>query len=160
NVDYLQIKEEMVEERARIDQEADLIRSYSVNGFGIFNWDVWKRSGRILVDASVNFDDSVDKDIHQISIYLINEKERMLVKYTSETLDRFSFDPAKENRLIAILPGNRVATFMPSDFKEINDLARSGQLNDGDQYTFEMKTEPDLVISSMEDIQQLLNEMG
>ncbi|MEM6723424.1 MAG: hypothetical protein AAF598_05255, partial [Bacteroidota bacterium] len=160
NASYQQIKEEMIEERARLDQEADLLRSYSVNGFGIFNWDIWKRNGRVIVNASVNFDQDLDQDIHQVTIYLINDQEKTLVKYTPKNLDKFSFDPAQTNRMIAILPGNRVATFMPNDFEEINELARSGQLSDGDEYTFEMKTEADLVISSIEDIQQLLNELG
>lgn len=139
-------------EEARLKSEADLIRSFSVKSFGIYNWDMqYKNPDVIRVAANFEFDKPVDTDINKVDVYMIIGDGRAVIRYPQYDWERFSFKPGDENKLIAVLPGNKVAVFTDSDFKKI-DVSR---IQDGQGYTFRLKT-IDKKISSLNDLDKVL----
>ena len=143
NANYEKMKTTRIEEEERIAQEADLVRTFRVSNFGIFNWDVWKAPNRKRCLASFDFGQETDKYINKISVFLVTGSQRSVVRYYPNTFDKFSFDPNDDNLLIAVLPGNKVAYFKAEDFKNI-DLT---MLEENKTYTFRMKIEADAVAS-------------
>jgi hypothetical protein len=143
NANYEKMKQTKIEEEARIAQEADLVRTFQVSNFGIFNWDIWKRPNRRKCLASFDFGQETDKLINNISVFLVTGSQRSVVRYNKGTFDKFSFDPKDDNLLIAVLPGNKVAYFKAEDFKNI-DLSTLGEQT---TYVFKMKIEADAVAS-------------
>jgi hypothetical protein len=143
NEEYKRLKEARVQEETRLSSEADLLRTFAVNNFGIHNWDIWKRPNRKKCLASFDFGQEADKYINKISVFLVTGANRSVVRYTPSDFSKFSFDPSQSNLLIAVLPGNKVAYFKPEDFKNI-DLT---MLSEQQTYTFKMTVEADAVVS-------------
>jgi len=152
---YQKLKTMRIEEEERIEQEADLLRTFRVSNFGIFNWDIWKRPNRKKCLASFDFGQDTDKFINKISVFLVTGSQRSVVRYRPNTFDKFSFDPNDDNLLIAVLPGNRVAYFKSEDFKNIDlDL-----LLEQKSYTFNMKIEENAV-ASVDDLASIIERLS
>lgn len=155
NANYEKLKTTRIEEEERIAQEADLVRTFKVSNFGIFNWDIWKRPNRKKCLASFDFGQETDKYINKISVFLVTGSQRSVVRYQPKDFDRFSFDPNDDNLLIAILPGNKVAYFKAEDFKNI-DLTTLGEQK---TYTFRMKIEENAV-ASLDDLASIIERLS
>lgn len=147
---YNDIKEKQKAERERLAKQANLMRSFAISDFGIYNWDVWHRPGRINCHATPKFDElaKLDNDINKgISYFLVTQSERSVVRYSAHDLSKFSFDPSKDNVLIAVLPEGKVAVFSAYNFKEL-DLVRINSnktaLLQMATYTYEINSLDDL----------------
>ncbi|HNG88916.1 MAG TPA: T9SS type A sorting domain-containing protein, partial [Saprospiraceae bacterium] len=66
----------------------------------------------------------------------------------------FSYLPAQDNRMVAVLPGNRIATFSQDDFEDQRQLIAEAK---GGRYVFKMKVDAKPVGSQDELQQRLLN---
>ncbi|MEM7105466.1 MAG: hypothetical protein AAF502_20180 [Bacteroidota bacterium] len=156
---YMKAKEAMKVERERIEQEAELLREFQIADFGIFNWDIWKMPKRIAVKAEFDFDEAIDTDMNKISVFLVSGDNRSVIRYTPKNFNMFSFDPNEENRMLAILPGNKVVVFSKEDFKKLNiESIRKGAAN-GQSFKFEMKDSGE-VISSMDQLRHVIDKLG
>ncbi|MCH2042723.1 MAG: hypothetical protein MK212_01165 [Saprospiraceae bacterium] len=152
---YEELKAFNEDKRARFQRQADFVRSYKVAGFGIYNWDIWKEAGRINVPALL-----ATKDMSNIAeelgiltdVYLICGGRKALVRYTEESLNRFSFDPTDDNIMMAVLPSNKVAVFTISDFKQMGGFSA---LKDKKQLHFNLETIAQTV-SSVEDLHKII----
>jgi hypothetical protein len=152
---YQKMKTARIDEEQRIEQEADLMRTFRVSNFGIFNWDIWKRPNRRKCLANFDFGQETDKYINNISVFLVTGSQRSVVRYYKNDFDRFSFDPNDDNLLIAVLPGNKVAYFKAEDFKNI-DLTMLGEQK---TYTFKMKIEENAV-ASVDDLASIIERLS
>lgn len=134
------------EEEDRKKAEANLIRSFSINNFGIYNHDrLWNTKGVMQFAASFKAGDEVIKDA---KIFLVTGNGKSLVEYKNYEWKNFRFDPKDTNRLLAVLSGNKVATFSSEQFKEVEFWENKSS------YTFEMTVEDD--ITSLEDVSEIL----
>ena len=120
--EYNKIKAEQLAERKRLDMQADIQRNFSINGFGIYNWDVWHNPDRTKCIAKPQFDELAKVDINNtnISYFLVSKGRKAVVKYSNETLAKFSFNPSDNNSLLAVLPEGKVAIFSAYDFKQLD----------------------------------------
>lgn len=153
---YRQKYKERVEAEQRANFQADILRSYSINSFGIFNWDRYmKQPGVLAVKANFDFDQTISSSA-DIMVYLITDDNKSLVKFPRSDWSKFSFIPDSDNLLVAILPGNKVAVFTPDDFETINtnDLANQ----DFPSYTFKMRT-IDKKIENPEDFMNIMKNV-
>ena len=150
---YAKIKEARKEEETRLAQEANFLRSFKIEQFGVFNWDVWKKPERMLVNASFDFGQDIS-DLNQIMVFLITADKRSVVRYSPQDFGKFSFDPNDNNEMVAILPNNKMAVFSRENFKKINIDALRSQ-GESPQYTFKMTVE-DQEIQSMNDLNQVM----
>ena len=115
-------KKESIEQAAKQALlEADFLRSYTIQQFGIYNWDcIHRQPERMAIQASFSFDDPSIVAGKGITAYLITGSNRSLVRYEYENWNHFSFDPQQQNKLILILPGNRIALFSEEQFSHLD----------------------------------------
>ncbi|MCH2045761.1 MAG: hypothetical protein MK212_16710, partial [Saprospiraceae bacterium] len=140
---------EINKEKARQEEEINVLRSFAIDGFGIYNWDrLIKRPEVIALKADFDFGQSVD--YNNITVFLICN-ENTVFKFPSMSWDKFSFDPSMQNRLMAVLPENKVAFLDAQDFEKLD----MEQLKRDKKYKFKMKIQ-DQAIASIEDLEEML----
>ena len=93
-------------------------RSISIKGFGTYNWDICHQADRIQIDAQVEIENGMN--LKYASIFLLTPEDNCIVKYETEDLNHFSYNPSKNNCLIAIMPDNSVYSCMRNEFNEVN----------------------------------------
>jgi hypothetical protein len=124
-----------IEEFARKDVEMKLKRSFAIQSFGIYNWDrFYKDESETMVRCEATF--NLSTEYNDIAVFLITGAEKnAVIQYTKETFEKFSFNTAYYNKLVAILPNNEIAIFENEDFKKL-DIAK---IKTAKKYQFEMK---------------------
>lgn len=152
---YKKTKKQQAAERTRLAQQADLLRTFGVNDFGIKNWDVWHNKQRVRCTAKPQFDElaDVNLDISQdMDYFLVTKNQRSVVRYDAHALNKFSFDPEEKNALIAVLPEGKVAVLSAQDFKKIN----TSNLNEKKKVVMEMATQS-YQIKGLEDLDKAID---
>lgn len=155
NEEYKVLKEARIEEEKRLDGEADLLRSFRVSNFGVFNWDIWKNPNRQRCVASFDFGQNTNQYINKVSIFLVTGTQRSVVRYHPSEFEKFSFDPNDDNMLIAVLPGNKVAYFSKEDFKNVDIALLKSQKT----YTFKMNVQEEAV-ASVDDLHSIIEKLS
>lgn len=153
--EYNKVKTAQADERARLSLQADLSRSFSVAGFGTYNWDIWHNPGRTICRPKPKFDvlANVDTDVNKISYFLVMGERNAVVRYSPKTLSKFSFNASDENALLAVLPEGKIAIFSAKDFKGL-DLA---QLRKNKTVLMEMATET-MTVASLDNLDEVLDK--
>jgi len=127
-------------EKNRLERENIFLRSFALKGGGVYNYDrQFKVENTLPLIADFKFDIPVDFDLAQIKIFLITGDNDVVIKYPKEDWAKFSFNPNYNNKLMAILPGDKVATFGIKEFNKINitDLDKNKAI----PYIFTLKIE-------------------
>lgn len=144
------------QERQRQQMQAELVRTFSIQQFGIYNWDlIMKMPERQEIMADFEFDakEMTDNMFAEVDkVFLIMPEQNSVIPYVKSdhagpgTWGQFAFSPAMQNKILAILPGGKAAVFDEVDFAN----ARIGE-----RHTFKMRTLP-TTIQSSEDLKSLL----
>lgn len=138
------------------ERQARLVRNFEVQEFGIYNWDkIIKMQEPMQIMASFEFKDSglEEDELAQIDrVFLVVPDENIVVPYVKgarwgSSWENFIFSPSVKNKIIAVLPDNRIAVF------DENDFAKNAI--DSEKYTFSMRT-LDKKINSPEDLKAVL----
>lgn len=115
--DYTQVSQSYQIEKTRLEAQANMLRTLSVQNFGIYNCDrIFRMEQQRVIAARYDFDQSFEnnKFVQISTIYLLMPEENAIIPYR---IDRdFVYSPALNNQLIAILPGNEIAIFDANDF--------------------------------------------
>jgi hypothetical protein len=148
---YKEIKAAREEEQERLANEADLLRSFQVEQFGIYNWDVWKDPARMILSAKFDFGADYNADVNNISVFLVTADKRSVVRYHAGDFDKFSFDPSDNNKLMAVLPGNKIGIFSVEAFKKLDIQT----IEKDKAFTFKMSVQSKAV-ESVDDLGQML----
>lgn len=137
-------------------QQADFLRSFQVRGFGVYNYDLLiKYPESLILAADFEFDVKIPNIKQMTTVFLVTQDGRSVVKYAPSSWGQFVINPNMDNRMVAILPGNRIATFSQQDFDaQMADMKK----NNKGSYTFKMKVKEQPVMA-VTDIQQLLETM-
>jgi hypothetical protein len=118
----------------RLQRQADLVRSFEVSQFGIYNWDrIYKQPLAVPVTANFEFDKKVDKNA--MTVYLISGKDRAVVTYYPGSENMFCYNPKDRNCLLAVLPGDKLAIFDNNEFEKLDPAAIRGT-----NHTFKLRT--------------------
>lgn len=127
-----------------------MIRSVAIEGFGTYNWDIINKRDESQVDFPVLA--TVDGEVPtEMNVSLICLGEDIVVNYTKETLDKFSFDPKSRNVMVAIYDGGKVALLHPSKFKFLNQYKGKTEA-----VTVDLKSQGDKIYSR-EDLRELIS---
>lgn len=154
--DYSANKELVKAERKRLDQQADLLRSIQVNNFGIYNYDrIYKLKETVHLAANFDWEEKTNTDINEVQVFLIVESANAVVAFPPSNWDLFNFDPSESHKLLAVLPGDRIAYLSASDF---NSLRLNKEKHDEQEYTFHLKV-AEGAINSVGDLQQFLAQI-
>ena len=147
---YQAVRETLRDRETMARQKKEFLRTYKVQNFGIYNYDIlYKMPNRLPLAADFNFEGLENQDLLKpmVTVYLITGEERAIVAYDRNAWDRFSFDPQADNKLVALLPGNRIATFSQEEFKK--QLPKIRQSNGNFQFNMDLKEAP---VESVADI--------
>ena len=127
-------------EKNRLKREDQFLRSFALRGGGIYNYDRQFKEGNTLpLVAEFKFDIPIDFDNSDIKIFLITGDNDVIIKYSKEDWAKFRFNPNYNNKLMAILPGDKVAKFGTKDFDKIKISLLSKDT--AKPYTFTLKIE-------------------
>ena len=146
------------EKRSYIAAQSEFVRSFQIDGFGIYNYDILtKDNGNIPILANFDFGTDIPKNLYtSISVFLITGKGRMVVKYPYNDWNKFRVDPNADNQLIAVLPGNKLAVFSQADFRSQMSALRNAA---GQEYIFKMKLDGQAV-ESVAEVQQRISDLA
>ncbi len=142
-------------ESSRLETETKLVRSFTVNKMGIYNCDrIYNEPDALVVSAKFKFDKDIENNVSQIRVYHICGND--VIYYYPTDIYNFKFNPDKENKLVAVLPGNKLAVFTSDDFKNLDlDLLK----NHGDSpFIFQFKTQ-NISVKSMDDLSGVLKSI-
>jgi hypothetical protein len=121
------------QEVERLNAQADVLRSFSINNFGIYNCDRFARvPNPISLDFNLDFGDDQAMRASQVMLFHIIGNERsVLPYYSAEELDRIVYSYEEDNYLVAILPGKKLGILYPQDFrpKSRGEMVKAGVLD-------------------------------
>ena len=138
------------QEKDRQEKELSLTRRFAISEFGIYNWDVIiDDTNSISFSAQFNFD--VATEYNNVTVFLITELNGpAVIKYYQDSWRNFSINPKLKNKLIAILPNNKIAMF-----EEFDKLDYS-RIKEDKTCVFDMKTYEKEVLS-LSDLKNILD---
>lgn len=124
------------QEKARLVAQADLLRSFPISGFGIYNCDRFLRMPNIVtINAKVEFPEEVYMDPAKTVIYHVTGDNRAVLTRNGVDFPSFRYPAEDRNFLIAILPGAKVGIVDNRAFKALDPYA----LGKDGQHTFKVK---------------------
>ncbi len=136
--------------------QADFLRSSQLSGFGIYNYDLMvKDSDNILVNADFDFGVRIPGINKLASVYML-VNNRNVVKYPPEDWNKIRIDPNADTKMVAILPGNRIATISTTEMENMMDNIEA---NRGKDFTFKFNPQEEY-ISSIEDLHRVIENLS
>lgn len=131
---------------------AKVLRNFTIRRFGIYGAHrMFKMKENIICKAEFDFGPGIDSQDEEIKVYLITgEQGSAVVPYTQRSWHRFQFDPNMANKLIAILPNDRMAVMNKREFADID----IDKLDKEGRYTFKLHPRP---VQSKQDLDFMLN---
>ncbi|MFH2095871.1 MAG: hypothetical protein ABIJ16_09215 [Bacteroidota bacterium] len=124
---YKDVLEERRNEEELANAQAGFLRSFAVNGFGIYNWDrYYKVLDCVRLIADFTYEGKSIREYKEAMVFLITGSDNVVIRYHPCDYANFSFSPADVNKIIAILPGKKVVGYTPEKFGKIDlDMLRS-----------------------------------
>ena len=155
--EYQELKQLLADTEAMREQQLEFTRSFSLNNFGIYNYDILlKRNNDVKLLADFDFGDMPLAMKKLITVYLITGDSRSVVYLPYSRWDRFAFNPDLDNKIMAILPGNKIATFSQEDFEAQKEAMYEAQ---GGKYLFKMKVD-EKPVKNLADVEQKMMVAG
>ena len=142
------------ERKAFRERQSSFIRQMGIQEFGIYNWDyLIKREKALPVYADFDFEDQLREDLeNEVIVYLITGDGRTVISFPKRSWRDFSFLPDLDNKLVAVLPGGRIALFSQEQFDAEMKNLREARFK---TYEFEMKVLPEQV-DNIKDLEQII----
>ncbi len=117
--DNLQKYEQAVQgraaERARLAYEADVLRTFRISSFGIFNCDIWFNiKNPVMVQAEFNLD-AIQAGKNS-KVYHITGDQRAVIPYYRGSNSEFRYDPNETNSLVVITTDQKVSVINNEEF--------------------------------------------
>ncbi|MGH1337399.1 MAG: hypothetical protein ACRBFS_14850 [Aureispira sp.] len=158
NKAYKEAKEKQESIRQGVEAQGDLVRSFEVSDFGVYNWDIWKRDNRRRCKVAPRFDMLAQQAFEKtgsknVQYFLVTNDNRSVVRYDNNTIEKFSYNPNEKNMLLAILPNGQAAMAKNRAF-----MAFDKQRNK-DHWNLELET-TGAILSSVDDIKRLVSTMN
>lgn len=151
NLEMLKNKREILERQASFRREMSII------SFGLYNYDIiWNRPDLIPLMANFDFGNLPNQVKELVTIYHITGEGRTVISLPYQDWKSFRYSPGSDNKLLAVLPNDKIAMFTQSDFNAARkDMAQAR----GESYTFQMRVK-DQLPNSLQDLQGLIREAG
>lgn len=142
---------------AIIEQQQAFRRTVAAEATGIYNYDILiKMEDAVPLIADFDFGDMPDILKDAVAIYLITGDGRVVVNFNKYDWPRFRFLPDMDNKLVAVLPQNRVALFSQQQFTKQQPQMLNAR---GSSYTFDMTAET-YEVESLEHLRAIIQEAG
>ncbi|MCB9233501.1 MAG: hypothetical protein H6581_17725 [Bacteroidia bacterium] len=136
-------------EEKRIALQADMVRTFQVQSFGTYNCDrFYKRPDAVQVASAFKFEGQTQAPP---LVYLVTGSARAVIPYNTAQGTIITFDPTEDNKLVAVVGGNKLAVFSQEDFNSMDLFAARKTGN----YAFNMQSLP-LEINTPIDLKRAL----
>ena len=143
--------------QALIAKRNTFVRVARLRGFGRYNYDIlWKRRDAIALKADFEFPGVSDLVKDLALVYLITDNGQTVVNFSQSDWDKFRFSPSSDNKILAVLPDNKVSVFSETAFKEQKEEMIAAAGND---FVFSMENRGE-TIESVADLDFILTEMS
>ncbi|MGH1334999.1 MAG: hypothetical protein ACRBFS_02650 [Aureispira sp.] len=110
-------REELEQLRLRKEQQAEVIRSFTIAGFGVYNYDrLMKASDKIEILA--NFDVPTVKQLDWV--LCLPEDGKTVIKYPLKDWEKVVLLPNNKARFVSILPDKRVAVYSAEAYQALD----------------------------------------
>ena len=150
---------EMLKNREQtITFQGAFMRSMQVSGFGIHNCDVfYNMRNSFHVMADFDFGESIPVNAKQlIPVFLITGDSRSVITVPFTAWDNFRFNINERNKILAILPDNKLAIFDYSDFKsQLGEIKAASEK----RFVFKMRV-LDTPLKSFSDLNHVTADAG
>ena len=133
-------------------------RTIRANNMGIYNHDIRYFSEATSFIATFDFGLEGNQFKDMVKVYFITENNTVVVSLNGNGTQRFRYYPNGDNKLIAVLPGNLIATFSESDFEREAENLNHATVN-GETYVFYMNI-ANGKMESVEDLQAIIEEIS
>ncbi len=148
---YTERAKSILKEKERQEEELKTLRRFKIKEFGIYNWDIIiKQTNYVKFTADFTFD--IPTDYTNITIFLITEYNgSAVVKFDQDSWANFAINPDSPNKLLAVLPDNKIAVFNNFDTIDFDKISVDKN------FTFEMKT-LDEPINKLSDLEKIIEK--
>lgn len=127
-------------------------RKVNVSQMGLHNYDIIHSSDRMIVQSDFNVQKNEQLlPVQNMNFFLITGNN-VVVRYNHVKKTSLYFSPSSKSKIVAVMPGNKVAVLSTTDFKIFADQCRSKGIKD---YTFKL-TEIDRKINSANDLDEII----
>ena len=122
------------------ENQSAFIRSFQVQGFGVYNYDILMKTGNsIPILANFDFGTDIPANLRQeIMVFLIAADGRMVVKFPPSDWAKMRIDPDLNNAFVAILPGNKLAVLSKEEVKKQLPIIKESV---GQEFVFRMNVQ-------------------
>ena len=136
--------------------QGDLMRSFEVSEFAIYNWDCWKSSRDRRYHLDPRFDILAQEVLQKtgtdnVQYYLVSSNNRSVVSFRKEMFSAFTYNPKEKNTIVAILPNGQAAVVKPSAFEAFEKKILK------DRFKVNLVTSEE-IITSAADLKRLMTE--
>lgn len=148
-------------DQIRVKQMADVYRTFTVNQFGLYNWDkLMKENGSVTVEAQFDFNGNsnnnsnapINDKLTTLDVIYISGDNRSVITFPKLSWDKMALMPDNKARLFTVLPDNNVAIFTPQQYAKL-DFSLWKTQKQTPQYLFKMTTK---TAKTAADLKQLL----
>lgn len=136
--------------------EKAFLRSVLVSDFGMYNYDIFYKMAEALpLYANFDFQGTVPEEfLNEVTVYHITGNKKAVLSLPYYNWKNFKFSPKQDNSFLAVLPGNRIATFSAKKFsKEVDKMKQAANKD----YVFAMDV-VDEEITSLEELEDLFSD--
>ncbi|MFN8394264.1 MAG: hypothetical protein U0176_06255 [Bacteroidia bacterium] len=122
---YNKMVKERGEDRKRQATQVEVYRTFTINGFGIFNCDrFYGNRNTVVYKTDFVFPKNTYVNSNTSVIFHITGDTRAVLTIPAGT-ESIKFSPTEENYLVVMLPHNQVAVFDESDFQRLEQQSTS-----------------------------------
>ncbi len=111
---------ERKQEEDRLVTQADVYRTFSISGFGIYNCDrFYGMKDAVSYNTRFDFPENSYVNANNTLVYHITGNNRAVLTLTPTETVVLKFVPKDDNYLVVVLPGSKVAVFGPEGFNKL-----------------------------------------
>ena len=145
------------EKEAEVELVRNFRRTMRIQRFGLYNYDIlWKQEDAVPLMADFDFDDLPEEAKKATIIYLVTGEGRVVVQLPSYDWGKLRVDLNADNKMLAVLPNNKVALFPQSAFnKEKEEIIESS----GQEYLFDMEVK-EADVNTLKELSNVLAQAG
>jgi hypothetical protein len=149
--EYEQVLERLEEEQRRLDRQAEVFRTFSVNATGFYNWDrIMKMPGNFYIVANYDFDQKPEIEFETADIFYFTDNKQNFTRFKMLQGDSIRIAPDTGAIMLAVVSPTQAAICrLPEDTENFSAMQAKGT------HTFDMKT---IEIHSKDDLLSILEK--
>jgi hypothetical protein len=107
-----------------VSQQYSVMRQFEVDGFGTWNCDK-PFTVPNAITLNVMFKDENNQTVKPLMVYLVDKSLNTVFSFDLTRMNRFRFNPASQNMVCALFPGDVIAVVRPEEFTKKYSTARN-----------------------------------